>query len=331
MLVIALKPNLICILAAICVALLIGSVTRIVALRTATADQRSQRLASLGTWWILLLLFVAAVVTGTIGVCLLMASLSILGWREYTDLVTRRRGDHWSVLIIYLLIIVHYGWIATTRPDGIPAVNIVAVALLICCLQLLQGETKNYVRSTAGLLWGAVLIIYALSHAALLTTLDESSNRIAGPIGWFLFLVLLTESNDIGQALIGRRFSKQLRHAITPGVSPGKSWEGFLGGALLTVVLAVCLAPLLTPLNQIPVALVGKGPSTISLFWPIASGLVISVCGFMGDVNMSAVKRDVGVKDSSNFLPGMGGMLDRIDSLTFTAPAFYYLVKWLTP
>ena len=58
----------------------------------------------------------------------------------------------------------------------------------------------------------------------------------------------------------------------------------------------------------------------------LLAGLIVVVCGFFGDINMSAVKRDAGVKDSSQWLPGMGGVIDRVDSLTFAAPAFYWFV-----
>jgi phosphatidate cytidylyltransferase len=60
--------------------------------------------------------------------------------------------------------------------------------------------------------------------------------------------------------------------------------------------------------------------------WPLAAGVAIALAGFLGDLNLSAVKRDAGVKDSSRTLPGMGGVLDRIDSLTLTAPVFYWLI-----
>ena len=82
----------------------------------------------------------------------------------------------------------------------------------------------------------------------------------------------------------------------------------------MTLILACMLAPWLTTLDMIPGALL--------------AGLVIAVAGFFGDINMSGIKRDSGVKDSSKLLPGMGGLIDRLDSLTFTAPVFVYLLPW---
>ena len=131
----------------------------------------------------------------------------------------------------------------------------------------------------------------------------------AGPQGLLLYLVLLTQLNDVFQFLAGKTFG---RHRITPVISPKKTWEGFLGGVLLTTPLAVALR-FLTPLS-VPLA--------------VGAGLLISVFGFVGDVVVSAVKRDVGVKDSSDAIPGHGGVLDRIDSLCYAAPLFFHYVRF---
>jgi len=88
-------------------------------------------------------------------------------------------------------------------------------------------------------------------------------------------------------------------------------FEGFIGGALTTMVLAAIIAPWLTPLT---------------LVHSLAAGLIISVGGFIGDLNISAIKRDMGVKDSSSLIPGHGGVLDRVDSLSFTAPLFFHFI-----
>jgi len=88
----------------------------------------------------------------------------------------------------------------------------------------------------------------------------------------------------------------------------------------ITVLLAVLTAPWLTGLTMGRSGIAGMELSLIA-------GVLISLFGFLGDINMSGIKRDVGVKDGSQLLPGHGGMIDRIDSLTFTAPVFYYYVR----
>src|SRR5690606_15731572 len=125
-----------------------------------------------------------------------------------------------------------------------------------------------------------------------------------------LYLVFLTQFNDVAQYTWGRLFG---RRPIVPVVSPKKTWEGFLGGLLTTTVAAVLVAPLVTPFDWQQAA---------------ASGLMIAAAGFIGDVTVSAVKRDLGVKDTGSLIPGHGGIMDRIDSLTFTAPLFFHFVRY---
>jgi phosphatidate cytidylyltransferase len=110
-------------------------------------------------------------------------------------------------------------------------------------------------------------------------------------------------------------------------LSPNKTWEGFLGGLLVTLILAVVLAPWLTGLTAHPGPL-GLSDALQRWLGPLAAGLLIAVAGYFGDINMSGLKRDSGVKDSSKMLPGMGGLIDRIDSLTFSAPTFVYFLVW---
>lgn len=98
-----------------------------------------------------------------------------------------------------------------------------------------------------------------------------------------------------------------------PKVSPGKTLEGLMGGVITIMIASLIIGPLLTPLNTLQALL---------------AGLLIGISGFCGDVVMSAIKRDIGVKDSGKLLPGHGGLLDRIDSLIFTAPVFFYFIRY---
>lgn len=103
------------------------------------------------------------------------------------------------------------------------------------------------------------------------------------------------------------------RRKVVPKVSPGKTLEGLVGGVITTMIASLIIGPLLTPLNTLQALL---------------AGLLIGISGFCGDVVMSAIKRDIGVKDSGKLLPGHGGLLDRIDSLIFTAPVFFYFIRY---
>ncbi|WP_434737034.1 phosphatidate cytidylyltransferase, partial [Escherichia coli] len=116
--------------------------------------------------------------------------------------------------------------------------------------------------------------------------------------------------NDIAQYLWGKSCG---RRKVVPKVSPGKTLEGLVGGVITTMIASLIIGPLLTPLNTLQALL---------------AGLLIGISGFCGDVVMSAIKRDIGVKDSGKLLPGHGGLLDRIDSLIFTAPVFFYFIRY---
>ncbi len=126
-----------------------------------------------------------------------------------------------------------------------------------------------------------------------------------------LYLVFLTQANDVAQFLWGKSVG---RHRVVPKVSPNKTWGGLLGGVFTTVVLGVGLARWLTPMTTREAVL---------------ATMIIGLGGFIGDVVISALKRDLDIKDSGTMLPGHGGILDRIDSLTYTAPLFFHFTYYL--
>lgn len=310
------------VIAVILGAVAFSSVVRLVRMRWAAADKVAGRSARLGTWWVLAILLSIAVLLGPLGVCLLLAAASWLGYLEYSRMIATRDSDRLAARWVLATIPVTY--LAIYLGHGVQVLPFIPVAclLLVAATEIWRGETEGYVRSTGGLVYGAVFLVFGLSHVAMLATLPAGSEPLAGRTGWVLYVILLTEMNDIFQALVGKQIG---RHKITPRVSPNKTWEGFLGGAVVTLVLALVLAPL-TPLSD-RLAPSWIGPELLArMFWPLLAGLTIVVAGFLGDLNMSAVKRDAGVKDASTLLPGMGGTLDRVDSLTLSAPTFFYLI-----
>lgn len=308
--------------------LAIGSVIRWRIQRHRSEEAAITHLRSLKTWWIIVVTVTAAILLGRTATIALVAVVSGLALREFAALsrrlspapepltaaAPRMNAEPFTVAERYLwgaaqglsvlaYVAVWLGW-SELVAGGLP----VAAVIVFGSIRLLAGPPAGFAFSVARATWGLMLTAYGLAHAVLLFTPPAQAEAIAAAGGWFAFLLILTESNDIAQALVGRRFGS---YKMIPWVSPGKSWEGFLGGVSATLLLAILLAPWLTTLGAVQAAL---------------GGVVIAVCGFLGDVNMSALKRNAGVKDSSQLLPGQGGMLDRVDSLTFSAPAFYYYV-----
>ncbi len=322
-------PTLYWVFGALFLSLVAGSISRFIALRNVEETKRRQRFASLRTWWLLAIAVSAALLVGRPGICLLLAAASCTAWFEITRMVGARAEDRLAVRAGYVLIVINYLLILSVSISlfavFLPIASIVAFAVLL----LLKDEPKGYIRSSGSLLWGIMFLGYGVSHAALLMALPATSSGPLGAAGWFLFLVILTEADDIFQALVGRLFGAHKRHRIAPVISPNKTWEGFLGGLLVIVILAPLIAPWLTTLGK------QAGPFSLaeplrSWVAPVLVAILISVAGFFGDINMSAIKRDAGVKDSSKLLPGMGGVIDRVDSLTLTAPLFVYFVSWWT-
>ena len=117
-----------------------------------------------------------------------------------------------------------------------------------------------------------------------------------------------------GAAMMAEAWGKLTgRHKVTPTVSPKKTWEGLIGGIATTTLLASLIGPYLTPMD---------------FRWSALAGLTIGLSGFLGDITMSAMKRALGVKDTGGLIPGHGGILDRVDSLTYAAPVFAHFFRY---
>ncbi|KRB81879.1 MULTISPECIES: phosphatidate cytidylyltransferase [unclassified Duganella] len=129
-------------------------------------------------------------------------------------------------------------------------------------------------------------------------------------LSWLFYLFIVTALNDIAQFTSGKLFGKQ---KIVPQISPQKTWQGLLGGVVVSALLSLGMG-----------AYFGLGQPA----WLAAIAVLLSVGGFAGDVMFSAAKRKLGIKDFSNLIPGHGGMLDRADSLVVTAPLLYLLLNY---
>jgi phosphatidate cytidylyltransferase len=263
------------------------------------------------TWWYIILVFCAAIAFDrTVSVCV-FGFISFLAFKEYLSLIPTRRADHRVLFWAYLAIPIQYYWVGIAW-YGMFIIFIPVYAFLFLAMRMvLIGETQGFLHSAGTLHWGLMTTVFSLSHMAYLQALPDAGNPKGGGDALVLYLVLLTEINDIAQYISGKTFG---RHKVIPKVSPKKTVEGLLGGIATTVLLSLLLAPLLTPLSTLE---------------SIVAGVIIGLFGFVGDVTVSAVKRDIGVKDSGSMLPGHGGVLDRLDSLTYTAPLFLHFIRYL--
>jgi phosphatidate cytidylyltransferase len=182
--------------------------------------------------------------------------------------------------------------------------------LFFPALMALNGETGGFLRAVGTLSWGLMMTVFTLSHMAWLLVSGDQINPIAGGLGLLFFLVVLTQFNDVAQYTWGKLLG---RHKVTPTVSPKKTWEGLIGGVATTTIAAALIGPYLTPMDWL---------------WSALAGAILGVAGFLGDITLSAVKRDLGVKDTGGLIPGHGGILDRVDSLTYAAPAFVHFLRY---
>lgn len=262
----------------------------------------------LKSWWAMVAIYGAAALIGRTASIVLIAVTSFLALKEYLTLIPTRRADRAVLLLAYLAIPLQFYWIAIGWYGMFIIFVPVYMLLLLPVPMLLIGETGGFLKAIGTLHWGLMTTVFSLGHAAYLLVLPPLPGAPAGGPGLLLFLLVMTEANDVAQYVWGKLLG---RRKIIPKVSPGKTVEGLAGGIATTAALALGLAPLLTPFGWLEA---------------LAAGFGIALAGFFGDIAISAMKRDLAIKDTGGLLPGHGGMLDRLDSLTYTAPLFFHVV-----
>ena len=257
----------------------------------------------------MVVIFLLAMLSGGIGSVILFGLTSFLALREFITMTPTKRGDHGTLLWLFFVITpIQYGLVAIGW-YGLFAIFIPVYAFLFVPLRsVLSGDCERFLERTATMQWALMICVYCVSHAPALLTLEipgfEGQN---GKL--LLYFVLVVQASDVLQYIWGKLFGK---HKIAPTVSPNKTWEGFLGGVATATLLGT--------------ALWWATPFTL---WKAAGmSLAITLMGFVGGLVMSAIKRDRGVKDYGTLIQGHGGVMDRIDSLCFSAPVFFHLTRY---
>jgi phosphatidate cytidylyltransferase len=190
------------------------------------------------------------------------------------------------------------------------------VAIALGLAFLLQAVRRGTEHATINVASTVFIIVYTGGLAGYMTRLRMEIGGYEGAVV-LLFSIFLVKATDIGAFFTGRSLGK---HKLIPWLSPHKTWEGLVGGLLVTVILSVLLGRLLP--DSLTAGMT-NGPLAYpwGFFW---FGLLMGLLSVAGDLAASLLKRDAAVKDSGVILPGMGGALDILDSPLLAAPAAWF-------
>lgn len=273
---------------------------------TATLTNLNDRI---NAWWVMVAVLAIAFFFGMNGLVILFALISFFSLREFVTLTHTTRSDHWVLLGMFGIIIPFQYWLVWTEWYGLFTIFIPVYCFLVMpALTALHGDTERFLERIAGQQWAVMISVYCMSHVPAMLSLN-----IPGFEGRKLllvaFLMITVQGSDVLQYIFGKLFG---RHKVAPNVSPSKTWEGLIGGLASASLLGAALY-------------------TLTPFTPLQAGAVAFLAclmGFLGGLVASAIKRDQGVKDWGQLIEGHGGMLDRADSLVFSAPIFFHIVRY---
>jgi phosphatidate cytidylyltransferase len=259
---------------------------------------------------------------GLIGVLMLIATVEYFRMLRAADVKCFPR---FGIVVSIIYSGVCY-WSFLNGKTSIPD-NLDSFALFIATVGAFTLQLRYAIRGIEGILSvaanvvGFVYIAFLFNFAARITFLIPNGigdPRFVSDSGALLLLWLLavTKFTDMGAYLVGSMIG---RHKMIPHISPGKTWEGFFG-ALIFAQIAGCGLYALFPLQ-------------LGFFhhWGhvVILGFILAILAVIGDLAESIIKRSINAKDSGKMLPGIGGSLDLIDSICFTAPALYFYLKWI--
>ena len=265
--------------------------------------------ARIQAWWIMTAVFVVAFLLGKTATIILFAFISFSALREFLTLTPTRASDYRAMSLAFFVLVPVQYYLIHIEWYGLFSMFIPVYGfLLLPSLSALTQDAENFLERSAKIQWGIMVTIYCISHVPALLLLD-----IPGYTGQnallLLYMLLVVQMSDVLQYVFGKIFGKT---KIAPVVSPSKTVEGFIGGAA-------------------GATLIGAGMWWITPFTPLQAGamaFITVLMGFLGGLVLSAVKRSLGAKDWGTMIKGHGGMMDRMDSVSFAAPIFFHLTRY---
>ncbi|GIO88168.1 phosphatidate cytidylyltransferase [Paenibacillus faecis] len=272
--------------------------------RPGQADYEAIGLRLRDWWGIFLVLCLATQFNAVVSLLSLMV-LAFFALKEYFSMIRSRKADRRIFLWAYLSIPVQFYWIFIGWYGMFIVFIPVYVFLFLPLPRLINKGTVGFVRSVSRVQWGLMLMVFGLSHLAYF--------RYATPeygAGLVLFLVVLTQLNDIIHYLASMYFGKR---KVVPTANPNLTWEGFACAFVVTTAVSFLIHPYLTPLTL-----------KTSLFF----GMLISLSGFFGSLTISVLKRDLLIGDDDKSHALRKSYLSLVDSLTYTSPVFLHVMRY---
>src|SRR6266705_2763202 len=250
---------------------------------------------------------------------IIIVVLAVTGLAEFYGLAQKRDlvcFNGWGIVGGLLLMIGTFlnltGRLGTSgspaRVNDFETSFLILFVLGLCLRQLFSRS------NTAGIL-AISTTLFGLMYVPWLLNFVQKINFFPGVEGHFylLYFVLITKFSDTGAYSVGSLFG---RHKMIPRISPGKTWEGFAGAILFSTISSLLFVHFL-----------GHKMPAMNLNHAIVLGLILGLTAVIGDLIESLFKREAGIKDSGNFFPGIGGILDLLDSLLFNAPIMYLYLR----
>lgn len=258
------------------------------------------------SWWIIffiyILFFCIYVPFGQIGLCI----LGLLGFREIIKNSTGLKVPRELLWLSYAMIVLQF--VATSLSHNVMSLMVIPflgiIILTVFCI--LYEDTETTVKAPPFILYTMMLTSSGFAHLSYLFSMQTAPGG-SSTQGLLIYFIFLTQFNDVLQFIWGTIFGKRL---ISPVISPKKTWEGLLGAMATSMAIAQALK-FLTPFNTIQ---------------SLVIGFILPLFGFWGDLTISALKRNLKVKDMGDLIPGMGGILDRVDSILLSSIVYFYLI-----
>jgi phosphatidate cytidylyltransferase len=280
----------------------IGAITL---LGRGTPALRKELWLRFGTWCVLLPLMLGPVLWGRVPTIAAVTLLSLLCYREFARATGLFREHVVSATVVAAILLVNFAALDHWYGFFVALGPLCACLIAVCSIPL--DRPSGYVQRTGLALLGFMLFGMGLSHLGYMA--NDSDYR---PI--VLLLLTAVALNDVAAFTCGKLFG---RRKLVPATSPGKTIAGSLGAVLVVAPIVGFLTGLIylgTPMDR---------------FWLLLGfGVLVSVAGQAGDLMLSSIKRDIGIKDMGATLPGHGGVLDRYNSLLLVSPAAFHTIGY---